>query len=508
MFSTDTRIDGRAWLLAGYLQDDWKVTPHFTLKLGVRYEFFSPFVDRFDKLANVDLDTDPRNLRLVLSSEEVQPSLTDADLNNFQPRIGLAHQVIPGKLVLRAGYGIFFPMPRFSPFGDSDSIVVNPPFTLEKFANSDGIVPATLLSNGFASDFLAVEKATSVLLASHERNPSLGYAQHWNLNFQYQLTRDWMFQVGYFATKGTHLAQKIDANWVEFLGPGNVDVRRRFKSIFVPTTIPGLAGPGSGVLISPIGAITRTQYTANSVFHSLQAKAERRFASGLTLLGSWIFSRSIGDAVGDNGPGQAPGSGFQNPANLRGERSLFDTHLKHRFVLSGIWDFPLGRGRRFGSNLHPVLEAFLGGWSASGIVTLTTGRPFTVTVTGDPANSGQPNRPNLVGDPAAVSRGQSVDEFFNTAAFQRNAPFTFGNLGRNTMIGPDYEKVDFSLMKRVTLFTAMDQPWDLQFRWEFFNVLNHANFGFPGSTLGTGTFGQLTSASPGRKMQVGLKLIF
>ena len=104
--------------------------------------------------------------------------------------------------------------------------------------------------------------------------------------------------------------------------------------------------------------------------------------------------------------------------------------------------------------------------------------------------------------------GRSVDEFFNTAAFRANEPFTYGDLGRNTLIGPGWNNVDASLLKNATLFGASDNPWILQFRWEVFNLLNQTNFGFPGSTLGNPTFGQLTRASPARKMQAGLKLIF
>ena len=185
-----------------------------------------------------------------------------------------------------------------------------------------------------------------------------------------------------------------------------------------------------------------------------------------------------------------------------------DTQLAHSFVLSEIWDIPYGRGRRFGSNLNPVLDTILGGWGLGGILTWTTGRPFNITVNGDPANSGQVDRANLVGDPYAVPGGQRVAQWFNTAAFQANQPYTFGNLGRNSMIGPGFFNLDSSLMKEATLLKVKEQPINIQFRWEFFNILNHPNFGFPGSTFGTPTFGQLTNASNGRKMQVGLKVIF
>jgi hypothetical protein len=240
----------------------------------------------------------------------------------------------------------------------------------------------------------------------------------------------------------------------------------------------------------------------------MQAKLEHEFSQGFTLLTSWIWSRGIGDIIGDNGPGQAPGSGYQNMANLQAEKGLLDAHLSHRFVLSAIWDLPFGRGRQYGADLHPALDLFFGGWSAGGLLTLTAGRPFNVNVNGDPANHGETNRANVVGDPDDVAGGRTVQQYFNTTAFRANAPFTYGNLGRNALLGPTHENIDFSLMKRTTLFTASDQPFDLQFRWELFNAFNHSNFGFPGGTLGNPTFGQLTSAAPARKMQFGLKLIF
>lgn len=507
-FSTVTRVDSRARLLSGYAQDTWNATPRLNVDLGVRYDFFRPFEDKFDQLASVDVRTGPPHTRIILSSNTTPPSLIITDTNNVQPRIGLAYELIPDKVVLRSGYGIFYPLPRFSPFGDSDSIVVNPPYNVEVAKTSDGITPASLLQDGIPADALALRNATSVSLASTEVQPKFGNAQHWNFNLQYQASSHWMFQLGYFAAKGTHLPQKIDANDVDSLGPGNINARRRFRSIFVPLLVSGATGPEEGIVISPIGRIQRQEYKGNTSFHSLQAKVEHRFAQGFTLLGSWMWSKSISDLIGDSGMGIAPSSGFQNPNDLVNERGLADTHLAHRFVVSGIWELPFGQQRRLASDLHPVLDAVFGGWSATALVTLTTGRPYTINVRGNPANSGQTNRPDLVGDPDAVPGGRSVDEFFNTAAFRANEPFTYGDLGRNTLIGPGWNNVDASLLKNATLFSASDNPWILQFRWEVFNLLNQTNFGFPGSTLGNPTFGQITRASPARKMQAGLKLIF
>ncbi len=507
-FSTNTRLDERAILLAGYLQDDWTVTPRFTVNLGVRYEYMRPFHNVFDKRANVDLDTDPLNPTLVLASQVGQSSFVKADTNNIQPRFGVAYQLIPGKLVLRTGYGIYYPVVRYAPFGDSDSWAVNPPYNVAVGTSSDGITPATLLKVGLPVDSLVLQNAKSVSLASQQRDPALSYTQQWNFNLQYQPAKDWMVQLGYFGTKGDHLVNKVDANYVETLGPGSVNSLRRFKSITVPLTEFGASGPGSVRVISPIGSITRTEYEGNSIYHSLQAKVEHQFSDGFSVMGSWIWSKGIGDIVGDNGPGIAPGSGFQNPGNLRADRGPLDTNLSQSFVVSGIWDLPFGRGRQFGSHLHPALDTVFGGWSLGGILTVTSGRPFNVTVSGNPANSGQTNRANVVGDWRTVPGGQSVYQFFNTAAFQANQAYTYGNLGRNALVGPGFSNIDCSLAKEATLFSAWDEPWKLQFRWEVFNLFNHANFGFPGGTLGNPTFGQLTSANESRKMQGGIKIVF
>jgi hypothetical protein len=507
-YSTSTRIESRATLLTGYIQDDWKLTPRFTLNLGARYEYLRPFQDKYNKFANVDLDTDPSNPQLVLAGQVGKANFVNSDPNNVAPRVGFAYQVLQGKLVVRSGYGIYYPFARFSPFGDSSSILVNPPYNVAVSTSSDGITPASFLKNGIPLDQLSLQRAQSVSLASLQRNPSYGYSQQWNMNVQYQFANNWMFQVGYFGDRGTHMVNLIDTNYVTSLGPGNINQRRRYKSLFVPTSVPGQAGPVQGVTISPLGSILRQENTGNIIFNSMQAKVEHRFASGFTVLASWLWSKGLGDVRGSNPEGAAPGSNYQNPANLRQERGLLDTQLAHSFVLSEIWEVPYGRGRRFGSTINPVVNTVLGGWSLGGIWTMTTGHPFNVTVSGDPANGGQTDRANLVGDPYAVAGGQRVLQWLNTASFQPNQPFTFGSLGRNILIGPSFFNLDSSLMKEATPFKVKDQPVLTQFRWEFFNILNHPNFGFPGSAYGTPTFGQLTNASTGRKMQVGLKFIF
>ena len=501
--STATRLDERATLAAGYFQDNWKVSPRLTLNLGLRYSYFRPFEAKYNNVANVDLWTNPQQPQIVLSNQVSPDQFWQSSTTNFQPRLGVAYQLLPEKLVLRAGYGIYYPDVRFTPFGDSSSLVVNPPYNVSVTTSSNGITPSSLLQNGLPPDAVTLSSTTPISLGSTQTNGHWPYVQQFNFNLQYQLAKGWMAQVGFFGTKATNLANLIDANYVPVLGPGSTNQLRRFKSIFVPST-----SGGAGITVSPIGAILATVYEGNLIWDSLQAKIEHQFSAGFSIIGSWVWSKGLTDTRGNNPMGAAPGATFQNPANLRPERGLIDPNLAHRLVISGIWDLPYGRSRKYGSNLNRFLNILVGDWSLQAIETFTTGHPFTVTSSIDNANSGQTNRPDLIGDWRTVPGGQTLQRWFNTAAFARNEPYTFGNLGRNNLIGPNYQNVDCSLVKEGTLFTMKDQPWRLQFRWEFFNVMNHPNFQFPGSTLGTPTFGQITAADPPRLMQVAMKIVF
>ncbi len=165
-------MEARAVLLAGILQDDWKVSQRFTLNLGLRYEFLRPFQDKYNKLANFDLDTDPLQSAVDTREPGRRSNFIQANPFDFQPRVGLAYQLMPQKMVVRAGYGIYSPFQRFSPFGDSSSIVVNPPFNVSVTTSSDGITPASLLKNGIPADQLSLQHATSVSLASSATQPA------------------------------------------------------------------------------------------------------------------------------------------------------------------------------------------------------------------------------------------------------------------------------------------------------------------------------------------------
>lgn len=494
-FVRETPIDVnlRGWLQGIYVQEDWQVNPKLKLNLGVRYELPLPYLDKNDRMAQFDIDTNPGSARLVPARSEgddrAHRSLIAADTNNIGPRIGFAYQVMP-KTVVRGGYGIFYGY--LEPSGDSENLMGNPPHAIGVVLSTDGIRPQILLREGAPPDLLTVEKATNLRFSSSERRPRTDYSQQWSLNVQRQMGRDWLFEIGYFGTKGSHLVRRPQGN-PSPPGAGNINAKRKFKSAAIP---------GSNRVVSPLGPVFRHEWSGNSNFHSMQTKVERRFSSGFTLLGSYIWSKTIGDTCGFAGSGNAAGCGFQDAQNLRLERALDNQHIGHRFVTSYVWEIPFGRGRRWGSNWNRAFDALLGGWGFSGIVTFSSGEPFSVTVSGDPANTGDVNRPNLVGDPRSGER--TVERFFNTGAFQRNEPFTFGDVGRNTLIGPSFGNFDFAALKNF----AIAEDVRLQFRFEAFNFTNTPHFGNPGNVLGTQSFGRITGSGRPRNLQVGLKIIF
>jgi hypothetical protein len=238
----------------------------------------------------------------------------------------------------------------------------------------------------------------------------------------------------------------------------------------------------------------------------MQLRAEKRLSGGLSLLASYVWSKTISDARGSVADGGGSPENPQNPRDLRAERSLADEHLPHRFVVSPIYELPFGRGKRFMTKAPRVLEAALGGWTLAGITVLESGTRVSLTVTGNPSNTGDtnPNRPNVLRDWRLDAAERSLQRWFDTSAFEANAPYTFGNAGRNLIGGPPLYNFDLAAYK--TFFFAERRR--LQFRTEAFNSLNTPSFQQPNGQLGNASFGTITSAGRGRNLQFGLRYVF
>jgi hypothetical protein len=468
-----------------FVQDDWKVNRKLMLNLGLRYELTPPPVDQFNGIANFEMNTDPYvgTPQLVDAGQNGNSvsdrALLDPHYNQFAPRIGFALS-LEDKTVIRGGSGIFYS--NFITEGGMSSMEKNPPYSVVVNPSPAKGIPTLFLQNGFAAGSLTVAGATNVQLVSFDQRNLTPTDYQWNLNIQRQLPKGILLEVGYNGNYFDHGLWQIDGNPAP-PGPGAINSRRIFTSTIVP---------GTDDTIS-LANIKRFQDYAYSRYDSLQAKVEKRYGNGLSFIAWYVFSKTM--ALGD-------ASGLQNPSNWAAEYAVSSQDQPHHFVGSAVYELPFGRGKEFGANWNRVTNAALGGWAIDPIVTVTSGSPVNLTVNGEPANTGQNDRPNVVGNWQLSN--PTVSEWFNTAAFVANAPYTYGNAGRNIIFGPGLFNIDFAAHKSF----QFGERISTQLRLEAFNLTNTPPLGNPNTTVGSSLFGQITTAGNPRQIQLGLKVLF
>ena len=460
-----------------YVNDSFRIRPNLTLTAGLRYEYNSPPVDEFDR-ANL---FDPASQSLVAVGTNGMPrSGYEADKNNWAPRAGLAWTLgSKGDTVLRAGYGLYYDQSSLAP---SEGLYFNSPyFDFNLFFSLPGL-PLTL-NDPFPSSFPFPLPKSAFGFQRDLRTP---YLQHWNVSFQQELGKSRVLEVAYVGSKGTKLITARDINQPR---PSPVSPNLRPNPQF--------------------DDITFEESSANSNYNSLQVRFQQRLDFGLSMLSSYTWAKSIDNAssfFSSTGDPNFP----QDSLNTAGERGRSNFDVRHRLSVSYGYDLPFGKGRAFlaGDGVLPVI---LTGWQTFGIVTLQSGRPFTVALLSDIDNSntgrstlgfGANDRPNVVG--TAQLSNPTSDAWFNTAAFAFPPFGSFGDAGRNILDGPGLVTFNASLMKTTRLIEGLD----LQFRAEAFNLFNHPNFNLPDNFLGSPTFGRILSAQSPRHIQFGLKLLF
>jgi hypothetical protein len=469
-----------------FVQDDVKVSPKLTLNVGLRYDYLGWPVHRDNKLGSFDLDTgqfiwDGVN-PIDGSPPNVRRGVVDPRYNNFAPRFGAAYR-IGDKSTVRAGYGLFY---NGNYLWEAQGVRGNYPFAIsETQTNLNVLEPNKPLETVFTPVLEVTPGADVPLSAQHivNRHNKTSYTQQWNFHVQRRLTEDIIAEVGYVGNKGTHLTMFTNAN-TALPGPGDPNPRRPFPVL---------------------GATSIMDNNATSSYHGIQAKIEKRFSKGLTFRANYAFGKVLDNGGSGFGASSAP----QNPYDVRADRGLSSLNRTHIFSLDYVYQLPFGRGQRFGTNMNRLADAFIGGWEVTGIFSATSGQPFTVGIGRDVANIGARSisqRPNLVGDPYSGALN-APDLWINKDAFAEPAPFTFGNLGRNTLVGPGFAQFDFGGYKNFMITELIR----LQFRFEAFNITNRVNFGNPDSNFDdpVGTFGRITGLSGRpREEQVSLKLIF
>jgi hypothetical protein len=493
-------VNMRRRLHYAYLQDDFKVNQRLTLNLGVRYEFATPYYEANNRLSNYDPVTNA-----IIQAKDgslYDRSLVDPDYNNFAPRIGFAYNLLD-KTVLRGGYGIGYV--HFNRIGSADLLATNfPQITranvtqLAPSATNSRCVGTAFAENCFrpTQDGYPTGLPNNVVLYI-PRDQRSAYIQNWQLSIQRELGANMLLDVAYVGNHAVKLILLADLNQARPNLPGQnlpLDARR---------PIPGFR------------SISAVLPAAFSNYHALQVKFERRFSKGLYILNSFTFSKAI-DNVSQ--VLEEPGGNAGNPQNLyniNADRGLSGYDQPFNNTTSFVWELPFGKGRAFLGDMPYVLDAFVGGWTVTGINTMASGQVVNFRYSPSPVTANLPSfiggvalRPNLIGNPILPKDQRTIDRYFDASALALpsvNQPF--GNAGRNIARGDSFYQFDFGLQKNFGL-PFITEVSKLEFRTEFFNLFNKTNFGAPNGTFNTAGFGQVRSTAPARQIQFALKLSF
>ena len=497
-----------------FIQDDWKARRNLTLNLGLRHEIFEGLSEKDGKMGNVILGSGASIYdRIASGRADRVDSVYDTEYTNFSPRVGLAWDPLgDGKMAVRVGFAVAYLEPYSNMLTNSSRF--NPPFAAwvgsspvlgrgtdvhytfpfeESDDFDDDATPTNGLSNGIR-----------LVMDSVMEGLTTAYSTQWFLGFQREFFRDYSVSLNYVGTRGIHLYLWED--WNRFRGDILDFVENRLNPEW--------------------GNIWMVTNGADSVYHGGNLQVKKAYRSNFMFVANYTFGQVIDWPASDAGLGDfdnisASGElyiGAQDINDRRADRGPSEFDVRHRFTFSSIWDLPLFSGA------SPVVRNVFGGWQLNSIINLQSGRPFTVSCTRawfagcdwnlDGRENDRPNNPGL------PSGGYSTQEFLNgvftvtdfcstgLTPWYAGTPCvpagTNGSLGRNTYRGPGYASVDMGLFKNM----RFKERYNLQFRWEVFNLFNRINLWIPVNNLGSPSFGKTLTAFPGRQMQFALKFIF
>lgn len=484
--NTQANVEQLQKAYAGYIQDDWKVSPTLTLNLGLRYEYTTPF---YASAPNRNINFDPKTGQLVYPKAATD-YLVNADHSNIGPRLGAAWQIKPQKLVLRGGYGLFFSGEDI--FGSDINLPLNPPQLIPVTLAQIGTGPPPFkLSDPVPSGIFTNVNSSIISLRAREKDFHAARIQQFNLALQYLLPGSSTLEVAYVGNRGNNLQATYALNQTPFGVDGSVPANRPYTQW---------------------SQITMGATRARSWYNSLQLKYEKNLTHGFYTLAAYTFAKAL-DEAGSYDAGTQP----QFLDAFSSERGPQSQTARHRFTWTNVYELPIGRGRKFGSSWNRVTDAILGGWQISNIVNTRTGLPLNVTLaaTGvDPATgrnytffgrNGGGLRPDRVGDPnSGIDPRTDRLHFLSASAFTVQALNTPGNAGRNIALGPKLFNVNLTLVKRF----AVTEGSAIDLRIEAFNAFNNVNFSNPALTLGAANFGSITSAGDPRQIQVAVRYRF
>ncbi len=471
---------GRGRQLSLFVNDNWRLHSRMTLQWGLRYDYVSPVVEKYNRISNLDLGPDFLTAETVVPGS-VGPSfglypraMIESDKNNFAPRLGLAYRLRSGPRgsILRAEYGVFYPSDAYLRL--ARELIAQPPFgySVQSIAEGQDYLP---LESAFAPGVVPAA-ANTYAVDPYFR---LQAVQNWGLSLQQSLPLGLFASLGYAGSRGTGL---------ELLRAPN------------RLTPDGLVNPNAAQFLYLSSG-------ASSIFHGLQLLVMRRMRGGFSFSGQYEYGKSLDNASTIGGQGRTVA---QNDNDLASERGLSSFDVRHRLSLRSIWELPFGPRNRWFRDPGLVGD-LLRDWYLSWTFSANSGSPFTARVLGNQVNNSgtgsfSSERASVTGlSPVLGTDERSTSFWFNTAAFTLPDPGTFGDAGRNTIPGPGAWTLDLSVHRSIPLGETGRR---LLISLRSQNVLNHVNYTSINTIVNSRGFGQVTAAGPMRTIQLDLRFSF
>lgn len=488
--------------IEGYAQDKWVATRKLTVSMGVRYTFNPPSYEARDQVASVQVGPGYHNAVIIVPkgmddatfnlmantlfsfmpvkrAPDLTRGLTYSIHGSFAPRLGLAYQLNP-KLVVRSGFGIFYGFPENV---GGNILGVNPPSRLVLSTVTNGINPTILINQAaFGSSPFTQTLTTPDFLSVRDPYSPPEMTNMYNLTIQYEFRPNWLMEVGYLGNHGEHIYLNTSVNdAAPALPTDNSSVQSRRLASALLGSVPWYAPQG------------------NSTYNAMTINVEHRFANGYSLLANYTQSRAIGNTD----------AGAKSPYDLRDSHGSLNFDVRRHFTSAIVYELPFGNGKKLFPGVSHATNQIIGGWQLDGIITLQGGLRGTPSLTYSLGKTTTNSRPDIIGDPTQGVARQPY-AWINPAAFSipTNAQIAagdfFGNSGAGIIAYPGMVNFDFSVLKNF----VVKERIRAQFRTEFFNFTNTPYFGAPGLSVGTPTFGKITSAADPRIVQLGLKVTF
>jgi hypothetical protein len=518
-------VAANSFYWAGYAQDDWRINSRLTLNLGLRYDIDVPRTERFNRMNFFDPEARSPLADVVPGMPNLKGGVVfvgvdgrnryqyDWDTNNIAPRLGLSYQVNE-KTVVRAGYSHIF-----GPSNQGAQGTVGPfGFRTENLwvTSIDGITPLNLLKNPYPTGFQPSPGSSQGLLTQAGANlqaPLRDTVSPWtiqyNVNVQRELPWAMFVEVAYVGTRGYDLStvgesglslNQLDPQYMSLGSQLNQQVPNPFFGI-VNNGVLTQRTVARGQLLRPYPQFTDIiplyHSGAKSRYNALQITGRKRMSHGLMLEGSYTYAQA-----------REVGMSHQNSYDLEASWALASYDIKHRFVISYLYELPFGHNRRFASGVSPLVNAIIGGWQFNGITTIQSGTPLSITASNTAGIFGARTQPNNNGqDPRLDGPVEDrLDRYFDTSVYSQPANFTFGNepVFSPMLRAPGVRNFDLSLFKNFDLRRAT-----LQFRIEALNAFDKVQFSGPNTSVTSSSFGVISGqANSPRQMQFGLKLLW